>query len=244
MSRAMISTEQQGVAGRALLVSKDPIVSHQLSTSMRRFAIAAEVCTDMAAAERLLNTRKFEAVIVDLALHASASHVLDAVRVSRSNQSAVTVAVVDGTTRPLAKLAKAQFVVERDTSFASLSGVFRAALGLIIREHRRYYRCPVDLPATVALEGEPPVSCRVINISEGGAAIQAKVNFRPDSEVLIDFILATQFTICSEVCWCDNSGRSGLKFCSWPAEQRLQLQEWLGRQLEQMLPERVSKLFG
>jgi hypothetical protein len=210
---------------------------------MRRFAITAEVCTDMATAKRLLNMRKFEAVIVDLALNSSADHMLEAVRVSRSNQSAVTVAVVDGTTRQSGRRVKAQFVVERDTSFASLSSVFRAALGMIIREHRRYYRCPIDLPATVSPKGEPQVSCRVINISEGGAAIQANVNFKPDSHVCIDFILTTHFTISADVCWCDNSGRSGLKFYSWSDEQKLQLQEWLARRLEQLLPERVSKLF-
>jgi hypothetical protein len=243
MSRAMASHEQEGMAGRALLISTDPIISNQLSKSMRRFAIAAEVCTDLATAERLLNTRKFEAVIIDFAVNASANDMLEAVRVSRSNRNAVTVAVVDGRSRQLARLAKAQFVVERDNSSASLSSVFRAALGLIIREHRRYYRCPIDLPARVAREGEPQVSCRVVNISEGGAAIQASVNLKPDSHVCIDFVLATRFTISAEVCWCDNTGRSGLKFHSWPAEQQLQLQEWLRRQLEQMLPERVSKLF-
>src|SRR5262249_35376304 len=139
---------------------------------------------------------------------------------------------------------KAQFVLEKDSSGALLSNMFRAALGLIIREHRRYYRCPMDVPAKIATESGPEVSCRIINLSEGGAAIQASVNFKPDSQVCLAFSLASSFTISSEICWCDNKGKSGLKFRSWSAEQKPKLQEWLAHRLEQTLPERVAKLFS
>jgi len=243
MSQSITSHPEPGIVGRALLISKDPIISHQLSTSMQRFAITAELCTDPVAAAQLVNTRKFDAIIVDVTLNDSAAHVLENVRGSRSNHNAVTFAVVDGSTRQLARRLKAQFVLDRDSSGAVLSNVFRAALGLIIRERRRYYRCPLDLPAKIALEGESEARCKIINISEGGAAIQANVNFKPDSQVRIAFNLGSFFTIGSEICWCDNNRRSGLRFHSWPAEQRPNLQEWLARQLEQTLPERVAKLF-
>lgn len=62
---------------------------------MQRFAIAAEVCADLPTAAKLINTRKFEAIVVDLGLGEQSMQVLEHVRLSPSNQSSVTFAVVD-----------------------------------------------------------------------------------------------------------------------------------------------------
>jgi len=148
----MISEPEQGVAGRALLLSKDPIIGQQLAVSMRRFAIAAKLCSDTKQAQRLLNTHKFDAAVVDLAGSDSAASLLQSVRASPSNQSAVTFAIVDAKTRHVSKDVKAQFVIERDSSNTLLSNMLKVALGLIIREHRRYFRCSVDIAASITLD--------------------------------------------------------------------------------------------
>ena len=56
------------IVGRALVVSNDPTISGQLISAMQQFAIAVDVCTNPLIAATLIHTRKFEAIVVDLAL--------------------------------------------------------------------------------------------------------------------------------------------------------------------------------
>ena len=54
--------------GRVLLVCDDSAAIQQLAEAMQQLAIATEVCVDVDMALRLLNLKKFEAVIVDFGL--------------------------------------------------------------------------------------------------------------------------------------------------------------------------------
>ena len=80
--------------GRVLLVCADSAIIQQLSEGMQQLAIATEVCVDVSMALRLLNRKKFEAIIVDLGL-AQADEMLGQVRLSPSNRTAVTFAITD-----------------------------------------------------------------------------------------------------------------------------------------------------
>src|ERR1035441_5355854 len=78
-----------------LLVSNDTVTIKQLSESMQQLAMSQEVCVEVPAALVLLNRRKFDAVIVDLQLGGEANAVLEEVRRSPSNRTAVLFAVSD-----------------------------------------------------------------------------------------------------------------------------------------------------
>ena len=65
--------------GRVLLVCDDSATIQQLAEGMQQLAIATEVCVDVDAALRLLNRKKFEAVIVDFGL-AQAKEMLAQIR--------------------------------------------------------------------------------------------------------------------------------------------------------------------
>jgi len=69
-------------AVRALLVSGDPPTIDQLSKSLNELAAATEVCSDLPTAIRLVNTRKFETVVVDLKLGEQTKAILERVRFS------------------------------------------------------------------------------------------------------------------------------------------------------------------
>ena len=69
MSSPGIGTAGNGTAmGRVLLVCADSAAIQQLAEGMQQLAIATEVCVDVSMALRLLNRKKFEAVIVDSGL--------------------------------------------------------------------------------------------------------------------------------------------------------------------------------
>jgi len=80
-------------AVRALLVSSDPPTIEQLSQSLQELAASTEVCTDIPNAIRLVNTRKFETVVVDLKLGEQSRSVLERVRLSPSNHTTVAFAI-------------------------------------------------------------------------------------------------------------------------------------------------------
>src|SRR5438105_13267061 len=80
-------------AVRALLVSSDPPTIEQLSQSLQELAASTEGCTDIPNAIRLVNTRKFETVVVDLKLGEQSRSVLERVRLSPSNHTTLAFAI-------------------------------------------------------------------------------------------------------------------------------------------------------
>src|SRR5207245_10219821 len=84
-------------AVRALVVSDDPLTIKQISEPLRELAATTEVCTDVPSAIRLVNTRKFETVVVDLKLGEQSKTILDRVRLSPYNQTTVAFTITAGT---------------------------------------------------------------------------------------------------------------------------------------------------
>src|SRR5208282_919793 len=99
---------------------------------------------------RLLECRKFDAVIVDLQLGEQSADVLDAVRLSRSNRTAVRFAISASNAETAVAFRKGSgFVFERPLSAQSIRSTLKPAYGLILRERRRYFRCPISIPITI-----------------------------------------------------------------------------------------------
>src|SRR5438445_13890695 len=108
-------------AVRALLVSGDPPTIEQLSKSLQELAASTEVCTDIPSAIRLVNTRKFETVVVDLKLGERSRSLLERVRLSPSNHTTVAFAITEGTKQSaMAFAAGSNFVLERPLSAISV----------------------------------------------------------------------------------------------------------------------------
>jgi len=80
--------------GCVLLLCADPATIQQLAEGMQQLAIATEVCVEVNMALRLLNRKKFEAVIVDFGL-TQADELLEQIHLSPSNRTAVTFAIAD-----------------------------------------------------------------------------------------------------------------------------------------------------
>jgi len=212
---------------------------------MRQFAIAVETCTDLPTVAALIHTRKFEAIIVDLALGAQVAQIIERVRLSPSNSNCVTFGVLDSAAGEDLKI-QPNFLIAKPVDEQLVGGVFKAALGLIIRDYRRYFRCPLAVPVLVHIDGKAQIPCEMNNISEGGLAITTTVTFDPGATVKVEFALPnepTTFNIDAEICWCDKKGRAGLHFRTvLPCQQAL-LQDWLSRKIEQGIPEPVARLF-
>jgi len=238
----MSSPGTKAALGRVLLICNDSAAIQQVAESMQQFAIATEVCNEVSMALRLLHRQKFEAVIVDCGL-GQAGELLEQLRLSPPNRTAVTFAITDPQTASLE--IQPNFVMEKPLSADSVGRTLKAAFGLIVRERRRSFRCPVTIPAVILTNGKE-ASCHVVNISEGGMAIAESPSLKPGGQLRVLFILPGQrdrFTVESEVCWYDEKGRAGLRSLTIPSEQKSALQGWLAAKLEEDLPEAVARQF-
>jgi hypothetical protein len=231
--------------GLALLASADPVTIQQFSHALQELSLSADVCQEAPVAIRLLHCRKFEAVIVDLQLGDQSGLILDEVHLSRSNRKAVTFAISGNDAEATAFRKRSEFVFERPLSRGSIRRTLKPAYGLILRERRSYFRCPIAISVTILRQGLPEVRCRSVNISEGGMALSTFVLLSPGEEVQVRFTLPDHkepFLVESRVCWW-KTGHLGVRFVSFSQEHKSELQGWLSLKLEEMLPDSVAGKF-
>jgi hypothetical protein len=229
----------------ALLVSADPVTIQHFGQALQELSISPDVCQEVPASIRLLNCRKFDAVIVDLQLERQSGGILDEVRLSKSNQTAVTFAISGSDEESTSEFRKkAAFVFERPLSKQSIHSTLKAAYGLILRERRRYFRYPVTIPVTIVRKDMPALHCYSVNISEGGMAVSTFVPLTAGEDVQVEFTLPDHqapFLAESKICWW-RTGHLGVRFVSLK-ERKSELQDWLSQKLEEMLPEFVAGKF-
>ena len=245
MSSANVLAPAVSIAG-VLGVSNDAVTIQQLSESIQQLAMSPEVCGEVLAALDLLNRRKFEAIMLDLQLGNQTSAVVEKVRLSPANRTAVIFAISDSDAESASAFkAGSNFVLRRPLSPTSIDRNLKVAYGLIVRERRRYYRCPVEVPAVISATAEPEIHGKTMNISEGGMAITTPVSLGPGIKVRMEFTLPgceSQFEAEAAVCWCKET-YLGFQFTSLSPQLTSELQEWLARRLEQSIPASVADKF-
>jgi hypothetical protein len=231
--------------GLALLASADPDTIQQFSHALQELSILPNVCRDVSTAIDLLNCRKFEAVIVDLRLGELSGLILDEVRLSPSNRTAVTFAISSGDAECTAFRKRSEFVFERPLSAKSIRRTLQPAYGLILRERRRYFRYPISMPVFILRRTMREVRCNTVNISEGGMALSTFASLSLGEDVQVRFTLPGQkvpFLAESRICWL-KTGHLGVLFVSFSQEHKSELQGWLSRKLEERLPDSVAVNF-
>ena len=230
----------------ALLVSADPITIEQFDHALQELSISRDVCQEAPASIRLLNCRKYDAVIVDLQLGEQSGRVLDEVRLSPSNRTAVTFAISGSDAEATAVFRKkAAFVFESPLAAESIRSTLKPAFGLILRERRRYFRYPVAIPVTILRQSMPEICCYSVNISEQGMAMSTFVPLTAGDDVRVQFTLPDHkvpFLAESTICWC-KTGHLGVRFVSLSRKHQYELQDWLLEKLEETLPEFVAGKF-
>src|ERR1700689_5008289 len=189
----------------ALLVAAGPVTIGQFSIALRELSISPDICQEAAGAVRILNRRKFDAVVVDLQLGQQCELILDGLNRSLSNRTAVTFAIssseVDATS---ALHRRTGFVFGRPLSPQLIRNILKPAYGLILRERRRYFRCPISSPVIILRRNMTEVRCRSVNISEGGMALSAVVPLDAGEDVHVQFPLRDHkepFLAKSTICW-------------------------------------------
>jgi DNA-binding NtrC family response regulator len=225
----------------SLLVSRDQQVIGVLRPALEKLGVEVEVCRGARSGNEILGSEKFDAVIVDCDDLQGGLDVLCSLRKSASNKNSVTFAVLNGrTTTHEAFEMGAKFVLQKPISQINAMRCFSAALGFMMRERRRYFRHPVEMPAVLSLGQGQELKATVTNISDGGMAIRFRGKIGKGGVSKVAFTLpASQLSLepKAELAWMDGAGRAGIRFVDVPKSSRQQLECWLTEQLMSATPE-------
>jgi len=196
--------------GRVLIVSNNAVAIGQIKDSLQRFALFPEQCPKLSLALERLNRAKFEAVVIDLQLGSQAEVVLQAVRQAPSNKYAVVFTVSDNRADASGAFrAGSTFVLLRPLSRGLINLSFKAAYGLIVREKRRYFRCPVEVQWRFSEQ-----HCQRFTVPP---SMSARVECR--SLPMPHWDLATRYS-CSSLCQVMNSSLSLKPRCAGRISRR------------------------
>lgn len=222
----------------SLLLSRDPEVIRVLQPALEKLSIDVEVCRGVSSGQEILRTEKFDAVLVDCDDLDGAVSVLESLRKSASNKNSVTFAILNGsTTTQQAFQMGANFVLQKPISALNAKRCLSAAINFMIREQRRYFRFPVEIPSTITFGEGEKLKATVTNISEGGMAIFFRGQLPKGTMSAATFKLpgvASPLEPKIQIAWVDESGRAGLRFADMSRESREQLDHWLADQGEKI----------
>jgi len=227
------------VAVRVLLVSRDVQAIKFLSDQIERLSMQMETCCDTQSATKRLCRAKFEGVIVDLELGEHGFQLLEKLRDLTSHRHAISYAIAENPEQAAAAFrSHANFALQRPLTSSSVLKTFRAAYPMMLRERRRGYRYPIEVPTLVAPTGAEQFWSTSINISESGMAFCSSTPLTVGERVRLELQLpafSDQLVLSAEICWNIN-GRAGMRFVNVPAALAERLQCWLSEKISALVP--------
>lgn len=228
----------------SLLISRDAALLGVLRPTLEKMSVSVEVCSGTQTGEDLLGKRKFDAVIVDCDDLCGGVDLLKGLRRTQSNSSSVAFAVLNGkTTTQQAFQIGANFVLQKPLTPMNASRCFNAAMSFMVRERRRYFRHPVEMPVRIAVAQDSEITAATTNLSEGGMAIRFTAKLPKDAECKLQFTLPgshTSLELHGKIAWADE-GHAGIKFVEVPQSSQYQLDQWLTERIQDELPDHPKR---
>jgi len=233
-------TAREAAAVRVLLVSDDAQAVQLMSDVLEQIGMHFESCSDTQAASRKLSAAKYEGLVLDLALGESALDLLKSLPDFTANKEVVSCAILEQAHQKAAAFqAGANFTLDRPLNGHTAFRTIRAGYPMMVRERRRYFRCPVQTPALVSGDFHPEFQATSVNLSEGGMAILSPVQLKIGQNLQMRLRIpgkAEFIELSGEVCWTDPTGRAGVQFQEISPSAAEALESWLLQRLEEMMP--------
>jgi CheY-like chemotaxis protein len=220
----------------SLLVCRDAEVVRVLQPTLEKLSIEVEVSAAARSGAEILSSAKFDAVIVDCDDLQGGVDVLRSLRQNPSNKTSVSYAILNGkTTTQQAFEMGANFVLQKHITTAGTLRCLNTAMSFMVREKRRYFRCPVEMPVKLTFSQGEELKATATNLSEGGVAIHFEGTLAKNAVGKVQFALPGTKVVMEPKCdvaWADGLGRAGIRFQKLPESSREQLEKWIMRRLE------------
>jgi DNA-binding response OmpR family regulator len=228
----------------SLAISGDAALLAVLRPALEKVSVDLEVCPEVRGGRNLMATRKFDAVIIDCDDLENGLDLLSALRQTQINSRSVAFAVVNGkTTTQGAFTAGANFVLQKPVTPLHASRCFNAALNFMVRERRRYFRHPLEMPLRISLPHNQEMNATATNLSEGGMAIRIHGKLPQNAKAQFRFTLPStkiSLELKGQVAWTDGAGHLGIRFIEVPQSSQYQLDTWLTDRMQNEMPGRLQ----
>ena len=228
----------------SLLVSKDAALVGVLRPTLEKISVNVMVCSEAGSGGESLAKRKFDAVIIDCDDLQDGFKMLQGLRQTQSNSKSVAFAVLNGkTTTQEAFKSGANFVLQKPLTPLHATRCFHAALNFMIRERRRYYRYPIEMPVHVSIARAGEFTAHSTNLSESGIALRVTAKLEKDMTVGLRFTLPTtniSLELKGQIAWADGTGHAGIHFVEVPQTSQYQLEKWLTDRLQSEMPPKLQ----
>ncbi len=228
----------------SLLISRDAALLGVLRPALEKISVEVQICPESRRGSDLLAKQKYDAVIIDCDDLENGFDLLRTLRQTQSNAKSVAFAVVNGkTTTQEAFQSGANFVLQKPLTPLHAARCFNAALNFMVRERRRYFRHPVDMPLRISLPQAAEMTAAATNVSEGGMAIRVLGKLPKDANGKFAFTLpgtSTSLELKGQIAWSDGSGHAGIRFVEVPQSSQYQLEKWLTDRLQEEMPAKLQ----
>jgi len=172
-----------------LLLTRDSDLLSGIRTKFNELGIEILVRKDAALAVELSKERHLDGFVIDCDDVQGGKEALSNIVGNPANKQSVMVAVLNGGTSVSEAIERgANFVLNKPLQDGRLRACLDIAVPKMEREHRRYFRHETDLPVELQLHTGQPFLARMLNVSEGGFAIQI-------SKPLPEGVLSVQFDL-------------------------------------------------
>jgi DNA-binding response OmpR family regulator len=214
-----------------LIVTGDPTLLGHVQASLGTHGASIHLRQDSASALGFVSRRHLDGLVVDCDDVPGGAKMLPALRTAPANKQTLILAVVNGFTATREALdLGADFVLSKPIQQQRLRNVIDMAMPKMEREHRRYFRYDVDLPARFQNPLGQSFSARMQNVSEGGLAIKLMNPSKLKGVVIAEFELPSvepqAFHAKADVVWND-SFAMGLRFLYVEKQSEVVLRTWL-----------------
>jgi response regulator RpfG family c-di-GMP phosphodiesterase len=219
-----------------LLVSNDYATLTAVSGGVKKYQAKLVLVPTTEAARDYVERKKIDGIFVDMQVPA-AQELIEAVRKGASNGKAAIFACIQNARETTAALnSGANFAIRAPLSVEGVALHITIAKEIMLREKRRYFRHPVNLPVTLK-DGEAEQRGRITNLSEGGMAIRAGKPLKHAATIEFWFELALGAEISGKglVAWASSEGLAGILFQTLHGMGQGHLGVWLTAR-EQLSP--------
>jgi len=218
------------VATQSLLLCRDPAVLGVLRPMLDELGLGPEVCSAPDNALDLLQSRKYNPVIVDCDQMDADGELLRSLRESVTNRDSIALGIIsDEAAASDAFALGANLVIRKPVDAEEAGRILRTARALVTKMRRRFLRHVLHTLAYVHVDGlnDTPM---LLDIGEGGLALQALDPLEERRAFSIRFSLPgdpEEYEAVAAAVWNDVSGRAGMRFLGLPVAARERLREWL-----------------
>lgn len=222
-------------AMQVLLLTVDQKLTEVFTEVCRQFAVAAVSVRQVQEASVEIDRARYQGLILDFDTVPNARLLVDVIRASPRNRSAVLFTVASSLGQVDSALDDAHFLLRRPIQVSTIRKTIRNAYDLLSGKHRREFRCPASLRIRLtSTTSGATLECSTVNISSNGLGITTSSPLKPADVLEIVLMLPDGSPISATgiVIWDDQHGKSGLSYQCKSVEMREKLDFWLDAQFE------------